>query len=162
MNLSNQMKSPQQQVVANLDQEDLEEENQVFLKIGEALITNLEIVFLNQEEEAQDQAAMENQMPQNLKDQASAESKGLMQPEDLKEMGLEDQTALQENQILMVLENQALAINQKLVELEKQAAAAPSPLVIHQANHTTRKKDQSQKLAGKRNKLLLFLIVISW
>ena len=55
-------------VAVTLDQGAQEEENHPSQETSEALMVNLEIVFLNQEEEAQDQAIPEDQKEAELAD----------------------------------------------------------------------------------------------
>ena len=86
MKLLSQTTSLLVEVVAILGQEAQEEESQVSQGIDEALMINLETVFLNQVEVAQDQAVV-------VEDQAAAASQILAELEDLSEAELEDQAA---------------------------------------------------------------------
>jgi len=120
MRLLSQRTSLRVEVVATLGQEVQEEENQVSQETDEALMTNLETVFLNRVEVAQDQAAeLEDLSEADLEDQILAELEGQVtaanqipaELEDLSEADLEDQ-------ILAELEGQVTAANQIPAELE--------------------------------------------
>ena len=106
MKLLSQTTSLRVEVVVTLGQEAQEEESQVSQGTDEALMINLETVFLNQVEVAQDQAVV-------VEDQAAAASQILAELEDLSEAELEDQI---------------------LAELEDQAAAAKDLAVMQQIN----------------------------
>jgi hypothetical protein len=125
MKLLSQRTSLRVEVVATLGQEAQEEESQVSQGTDEALMINLETVFLNQVEVAQDQVVV-------VEDQMLAEL------EDLSEADLEEQ-------ILADPENQVMVVNRTLADLEDQAT-------IQKINQITKKHAQSQKLAGKRIK----------
>ena len=116
--------------MAILGQGAQEEESQVSQGIDEALMINLETVFLNQVEVAQDQAVvvedrtlaepedlsevdLEDQILAELEDQVTVANRTLAEPEDLSEVDLEDQI---------------------LAELEDQAAAAKDLAVMQQIN----------------------------
>ena len=133
MKLLSQTTSLRVEVVVTLGQEAQEEESQVSQGTDEALMINLETVFLNQMEVAQDQVVdLEDQILAELEDQVTAANRTLAELEDLSEVDLEDQ-------ILAELEDQILA------ELEDQAT-------IQKINQITKKQAQSQKPAGKRIK----------
>ena len=65
-------------VAVTLDQGAQEEENHPSQETSEALMVNLEIVFLNQEEEAQNQVIPEDQKEVELEDQTLAELEDLV------------------------------------------------------------------------------------
>ena len=133
MKLLSQTISLRVEVVAILGQEAQEEESQVSQGIDEALMINLETVFLNQVEVAQDQAVVvEDQTLADLENQVTAANQTLAELEDLSEVDLEDQT-------LADLENQVTAANRTLAELEDQAAVAKDVVVIQQTNHIIKK-----------------------
>ena len=98
MKLLSQTTSLRVEVVATLGQEAQEEESQVSQGTDEALMINLETVFLNQVEVAQDQAVVvEDQIlaePEDLSE-ADLEDQILAEPEDLSEADLEDRAAMQ-------------------------------------------------------------------
>jgi len=94
-------------------------------------MTNLETVFLNRVEVAQDQAAdLEDQIPAELEDQVTVVNQI---PADL------------EDQIPAELEDQVTVVNQIPADLEDQATT-------QKINQIIKKQAQSQKLAGKRIK----------
>ena len=123
MRLLSQRTSLRVEVVATLGQEAQEEESQVSQGTDEALMINLETVFLNQVEVAQDQVVV-------VEDQILA--------------GPEDQVTVA-NRTLADPENQVMVVNRTLADLEDQAT-------IQKINQITKKHAQSQKLAGKRIK----------
>ena len=144
MKLLSQTTSLRVEVVATLGQEAQEEESQVSQGTDEALMINLETVFLNQVEVVQDQAVVvEDQILAELEDQVTA-NRTLAEPEDLSEADLEDQ-------ILAGPEDQVTVASQILAELEDlsevdledqilagpedQAAAAKDLAVKQQINH---------------------------
>ena len=142
MKLLSQTTSLRVEVVAILGQEAQEEESQVSQGIDEALMINLETVFLNQVEVAQDQvvdledqiladmedlseADLENQILADLENQVTAASQILADLEDLSEADLEDQILADlEDQILAEPEDQVTAASQILAEPEDQVTAA--------------------------------------
>ena len=133
MKLLSQTTSLRVEVVVTLGQEAQEEESQVSQGIDEALMINLETVFLNQVEVAQDQAVVvEDQILAEPEDQVTAASQILAELEDLSEADLEDQ-------ILAELEDQVTAASQILAEPEDQAAVAKDVVVIQQTNHIIKK-----------------------
>ena len=140
MKLLSQTTSLRVEVVVTLGQEAQEEESQVSQGTDEALMINLETVFLNQVEVAQDQVTAENRTLAELEDlsEVDLEDQILAELEDLSEVDLEDQ-------ILAELEDQVTAENRTLAELEDQAT-------IQKINQITKKQAQSQKPAGKRIK----------
>ena len=127
MKLLSQTISLRVEVVATLGQEVQEEESQVSQGIDEALMINLETVFLNQVEVAQDQVV-------DLEDQILADM------EDLSEADLENQVTAA-SQILADLEDlsEADLEDQILADLEDQAAVAKDVEVIQQTNHIIKK-----------------------
>ena len=120
MKLLSQTTSLRVEVVVTLGQEAQEEESQVSQGTDEALMINLETVFLNQVEVAQDQVVdLEDQVTANrtlaeLEDQVTAANRTLAELEDLSEVDLEDQI---------------------LAGPEDQAAAAKDLAVKQQINH---------------------------
>jgi hypothetical protein len=131
MKLLSQTTSLRVEVVAILGQEAQEEESQVSQGIDEALMINLETVFLNQVEVVQDQVA-------DLEDQTLADPENQVMVVNRTLADLEDQT-------LAEPENQVMMVNRTLADLEDQAT-------IQKINQITKKQAQSQKLAGKRIK----------
>ena len=133
MKLLSQMISLRVEVVATLGQEAQEEESQVSQGTDEALMINLETVFLNQVEVAQDQAAVvESQILADLENQVTVANRTLAEREDLSEAEPEDQ-------ILAEPEDQVTAASQILAEHEDQAAVAKDVVVIQQTNHIIKK-----------------------
>ena len=115
MKLLSQTTSLRVEVVATLGQEAQEEESQVSQGTDEALMINLETVFLNQVEVAQDQVVVvEDQILAGPEDQVMAANRTLADLED---------------QILAELEDLSEA------DLEDQAAAAKDLAVKQQINH---------------------------
>jgi hypothetical protein len=103
-------------VAVTLDQGTQEEENHPSQETSEALMVNLEIVFLNQEEEAQDQVIPEDQKEVELADQVVvAADQTLVEdqviPEDQKEVELADLVAIQQINHITKIQDQS----QKLV-----------------------------------------------
>ena len=149
MKLLSQTTSLRVEVVATLGQEAQEEESQVSQGTDEALMINLETVFLSQVEVAQDQVAVvESQILAEPEDQVTAASRTLAEPEDLSEADLEDLSEADledlseadlEDQILAEPEDQVTAASQILAELEDQAAVAKDVVVIQQTNHIIKK-----------------------
>ena len=115
MKLLSQTTSLRVEVVVTLGQEAQEEESQVSQGTDEALMINLETVFLNQVEVAQDQTVVvEDQILAEPEDQVTAASQILAELEDLSEAELEDLSE---------------------ADLEDQAAAAKDLAVMQQINH---------------------------
>ena len=101
MRLLSQAISLRVMVAVTLDQGAQEKENHPSQETSEALMVNLEIVFLNQEEEAQNQVIPEDQKEAELADQVmAAVDQTLVEdqviPEDQKEAELADLVAIQQ------------------------------------------------------------------
>ena len=157
MKLLSQTTSLRAEVVVTLGQEAQEEESQVSQGTDEALMINLETVFLNQVEVAQDQAAVvESQILADLENQVTVASRTLAEREDQILADLENQVTVAsrtlaeredlseaepEDQILAEPEDlsEADLEDQILAEPEDQAAVAKDVVVIQQTNHIIKK-----------------------